>query len=147
MDVVADRFAYRRSTRKRVTDSLEQAFQFGKGRLDLHDVEDGWRRERFSNRLHCSSCDLSYAEPQPNLFSFNSPLGACETCHGFGRSIDLDLDLVIPDPSKSIAEGVIKPWTTRGRALGAAGAQEVLRATGHLAGAPVSPSWKRRSGG
>ncbi len=113
LDIVVDRFAYRRSTRKRVTDSLEQAFQFGKGRLDLHDVEDGWRREGFSNRLHCSACDLSYAEPQPNLFSFNSPLGACETCHGFGRSIDIDLDLVIPDPSKSIAEGVIKPWTTR----------------------------------
>ena len=113
IDVVVDRFAYRKSTRKRVTDSLEQAFQFGKGRLDLHEVEDGWRREGFSNRLHCSACDLSYAEPQPNLFSFNSPLGACETCHGFGRSIDLDLDLVIPDPSKSIADGVIKPWTTR----------------------------------
>jgi len=113
VDVVADRFAYRKSTRKRVTDSLEQAFQFGKGRLDLHDVEDGWRREGFSNHLHCSACDLSYAEPQPNLFSFNSPLGACETCHGFGRSIDIDLDLVIPDPSKSIAEGAIKPWTTR----------------------------------
>ena len=113
VDVVADRFAYRKSTRKRVTDSLEQAFQFGKGRLDLHAVEDGWRREGFSNRLHCSACDLSYAEPQPNLFSFNSPLGACETCHGFGRSIDIDLDLVIPDPSKSIADGAIKPWTTR----------------------------------
>ena len=113
VDVVADRFAYRKSTRKRVTDSLEQAFQFGKGRLDLHDMEDDWRREGFSNRLHCSACDLSYAEPQPNLFSFNSPLGACETCHGFGRVIDLDLDLVIPDPSKSIADGVIKPWTTR----------------------------------
>ncbi len=113
VDIVADRFAYRRSTRKRATDSLEQAFQFGKGRLDLHDVEDGWRREGFSNHLHCSACDLSYAEPQPNLFSFNSPLGACETCHGFGRSIDIDLDLVIPDPSKSIAEGAIKPWTTR----------------------------------
>ena len=113
IDVVADRFVYRKSTRKRVTDSLEQAFQFGKGRLDLHEMENGWRREGFSNRLHCSACDLSYAEPQPNLFSFNSPLGACETCHGFGRSIDLDMDLVIPDPSKSIAEGVIKPWTTR----------------------------------
>ena len=113
IDVVADRFVYRKSTRKRATDSLEQAFQFGKGRLDLHDVEDGWRREGFSNRLHCAACDLSYAEPQPNLFSFNSPLGACESCHGFGRVIDLDLDLVIPDPSKSIAEGVIKPWTTR----------------------------------
>ena len=113
VDVVADRFVYRKSTRKRVTDSLEQAFQFGKGKLDLHDMDGGWRREGFSNRLHCSACDLSYAEPQPNLFSFNSPLGACETCHGFGRSIDIDLDLVIPDPSKSIAEGAIKPWTTR----------------------------------
>ncbi len=113
VDVVGDRFVYRPSTRKRVTDSLEQAFQFGKGRLDLHDVDGGWRREGFSNRLHCSACDLSYAEPQPNLFSFNSPLGACETCHGFGRSIDLDVDLVIPDPSKSIADGAIKPWTTR----------------------------------
>ena len=107
------RFVYRKSTRKRVTDSLEQAFQFGKGRLDLHDMENDWRREGFSNRLHCTACDLSYSEPQPNLFSFNSPLGACETCHGFGRVIDLDLDLVIPDPSKSIADGVIKPWTTR----------------------------------
>ncbi len=113
VDIVADRFVYRRSTRKRVTESLEQAFQFGKGKLDLHDMGNGWGREGFSNRLHCSSCDLSYAEPQPNLFSFNSPLGACESCHGFGRSIDLDLDLVIPDPSKSITEGAIKPWTTR----------------------------------
>ena len=113
VDVVADRFVYRKSTRKRVTDSVEQAFRFGKGRLDLHEMENGWRREGFSNHLHCSACGLSYAEPQPNLFSFNSPLGACETCHGFGRSIDLDLDLVIPDPSKSIADGVIKPWTTR----------------------------------
>ncbi len=113
VDVVGDRFVYRRSTRKRITDSLEQAFQFGKGRLDLHDMDNGWRREGFSNHLHCAACDLSYAEPQPNLFSFNSPLGACETCHGFGRSIDLDLDLVVPDPSMSIAEGAIKPWTTR----------------------------------
>ena len=83
VDIVADRFVYRRSTRKRVTESLEQAFQFGKGKLDLHDMGNGWGREGFSNRLHCSSCDLSYAEPQPNLFSFNSPFGACATCHGF----------------------------------------------------------------
>ena len=113
VDVVADRFVYRKSTRKRVTDSLEQAFEFGKGRLDLHDMDDDWRREGFSNRLQCSDCGTSYAEPQPNLFSFNSPLGACETCHGFGRVIDIDPDLVVPDPSKSIAQGAVKPWTTR----------------------------------
>src|SRR5207248_389781 len=52
-------------------------------------------------------------DPVPNLFSFNSPLGACETCRGFGRVIDLDLDLVIPDPRRSLAEGGIKPWTTK----------------------------------
>ena len=147
VDVVADRFVYRKSSRKRVTDSLEQAFQFGKGRLDLHDMEDGWRREGFSNRLQCSACDLSYAEPQPNLFSFNSPLGACETCHGFGRSIDLDLDLVVPDPSKSIAEGAIKPWTTRVARWERARAQQVLRAPGHLPGAAPGPSWTRSTGG
>ena len=113
IDVVADRFVYRKSTRKRAADSLEQAFEFGKGRLDLHDMDDDWRREGFSNRLQCSDCGLSYAEPQPNLFSFNSPLGACETCHGFGRVIDIDPDLVVPDPSMSIAEGAVKPWTTR----------------------------------
>ena len=64
-------------------------------------------------RLECPRCNISYREPTSNLFSFNSPLGACETCRGFGRVIDLDLDLVIPDPSKTLADGAIKPWSTK----------------------------------
>ncbi|HEY2988677.1 MAG TPA: excinuclease ABC subunit UvrA, partial [Candidatus Binatia bacterium] len=115
IEVVADRLVYRPEAKKRITDSLEQALQFGKGRLCLYHPEDGWRAEPFSSQFHCPHCDLSYHDPAPNLFSFNSPLGACETCRGFGRVIDIDLDLVIPDPAKSLGDGAIKPWKTKAR--------------------------------
>ena len=117
LDIVVDRFAFRAGNRKRICDSLEQAFHYGKGRLDLFLAAEGWRREPFSNHLHCAHCDLSYPEPVPNSFSFNSPLGACETCRGFGRVIDIDLDLVIPNPEKSLAEGAIKPWYSKPRRM------------------------------
>ena len=115
LEVVADRVAYRSSNKKRIADSLEQAFHYGKGRLNLFLPQENWRREPFSNHLHCPHCDISYRDPVANLFSFNSPLGACETCRGFGRVIDIDLDLVIPDPGKSLSEGAIKPWINRTR--------------------------------
>ncbi|MGE5215485.1 MAG: excinuclease ABC subunit UvrA [Chloroflexota bacterium] len=115
LQIVADRFAMRAENKKRITDSLEQAFHYGKGRLNLYFPQYEWRREPFSNHLHCPHCDISYREPVPNLFSFNSPLGACETCRGFGRVIDIDLDLVIPDPGKSLSDGAIKPWINRTR--------------------------------
>ncbi len=115
LQVVVDRFALRAQNKKRIIDSLEQAFHYGKGRLNLYFPDDNWRCEPFSNHLHCPHCDVSYREPVPNLFSFNSPLGACETCRGFGRVIDIDLDLVIPDPGKSLADGAIRPWINRTR--------------------------------
>ncbi len=117
LEIVVDRFAYRPNGKKRITGSLEQAFHYGKGRLNLYFPEDGWRREPFSSYLHCPHCDLSYHDPVPNLFSFNSPLGACEHCRGFGRVIDIDWDLVIPDPLKSLSENAIKPWATKARRL------------------------------
>ena len=117
VEVVVDRFLFRPEGKKRITDSLEQAFHFGKGRLNLYYPEQEWRREPFSNHLHCPHCDLAYHDPVPNLFSFNSPLGACETCRGFGRVIDIDLDLVIPDPSKSLNDGAIKPWAGKPRRM------------------------------
>ncbi|HEY7556302.1 MAG TPA: excinuclease ABC subunit UvrA [Candidatus Binatia bacterium] len=115
LEIVADRFAFRAENKKRILDSLEQAFHYGKGRLSLHLPQENWRREPFSNHLHCPHCDISYRDPTPNLFSFNSPLGACETCRGFGRVIDIDLDLIIPDHGKSLSEGAIKPWINRKR--------------------------------
>ena len=110
LHIVADRLPYRSSERKRIIDSLEQAFRFGGGKLDL------WvngRHLAFSNSLECASCRITYKAPIPNLFSFNSPVGACKTCKGFGRTIEVDLGLVIPDPSLSIEEGAIKPWGLR----------------------------------
>jgi excinuclease ABC subunit A len=115
LQIVVDRFALRPENEKRISDSLEQAFHYGKGRLNLHLPQDNWRAEPFSNHLHCPHCDISYRDPVPNLFSFNSPLGACETCRGFGRVIDIDMDLVIPDPGKSLSDGAIKPWINRTR--------------------------------
>ena len=109
LQIVVDRFALRPENRKRIAESLEQAFHYGKGRLNLALPRDSWRVEPFSNHLHCPHCDVSYRDPVHNLFSFNSPLGACETCRGFGRVIDIDLDLVIPDPGKSLSDGAIKP--------------------------------------
>jgi excinuclease ABC subunit A len=65
----------------------------------------------FSERFECRTCGITYEQPQPRLFSFNNPFGACPTCHGFGNIIELDMDLVVPDPSKSINQGAIEPWS------------------------------------
>ena len=62
--------------------------------------------------MTCDDCGREYPEPEPRLFSFNSPLGACPECEGFGNIIDVDMDLVVPDPNKSLREGAIAPWNT-----------------------------------
>ncbi len=108
LDVVADRVQIKADQRQRVIDSLEMALRLGSGRTDAW-IDDG-RRLAFSDRLHCAQCDIAYVAPLPNLFSFNSPIGACEKCRGFGRVIDMDLDLIIPDPGRSLAQGAIKPF-------------------------------------
>ena len=108
LHVVADRLFLRSSYRTRVVDSLEQAFGFGQGKLDVR-VMPG-QHLAFSDSLECPNCRIPYRKPPSNLFSFNSPIGACETCRGFGRTIDIDLDLIIPDPRRSLRQGAIKPW-------------------------------------
>lgn len=108
IEVIVDRLAFRPEERKRVIDSLEQALHYGEGAAAVH--PEAGETLLFSTRLHCPYCDISYRDPNPNLFSFNSPIGACQTCRGFGRVIDVDLDLVVPDKSKSIGQGAIKPW-------------------------------------
>ncbi len=109
LDVVVDRIVWSPANRQRVLDSLEQALHFGKGRLTVTIPPD--ENHPYSAARDCSFCDVSYPAPSPHLFSFNSPLGACESCRGFGRIIDVDLDLVIPDKTLSLEEGAIKPWS------------------------------------
>lgn len=109
LHVVQDRMKLSADSHARIVDSLEAALKYGKGRVRVM-FEDG-EEMLFSTELHCPECDIHYTDPFPNLFSFNSPLGACPTCKGFGRIIEIDPKLVIPDDSRSLEQGAIKPWT------------------------------------
>jgi len=114
IDVVQDRVKAQGADRQRLLESIEAAMQRGGGRVDVHvagqDQADAvWH---FSSDLHCADCDIHYSDPLPSAFSFNSPLGACPTCRGFGRVIGIDLGLVIPDPGRTLRGGAVKPWQT-----------------------------------
>ncbi len=112
--VVVDRIRLDAEVRTRLTDSIETAYSEGGGaawalQLGEGDAPPAWHA--FSERFECRKCGIAYEDPQPRLFSFNNPFGACPTCHGFGNIIELDLELVVPDPRKSINQGAVEPWT------------------------------------
>jgi len=120
LKVVVDRLKIEGDLRPRLTDSIETAYLEGGGvawavAFPPAGVSGAPAGEPvihvFSERFECRRCQLTFEDPQPRLFSFNNPFGACPTCHGFGNVIELDMDLVVPDASKSIAQGAIEPWT------------------------------------
>lgn len=108
--VVIDRLAVSPAVRSRVNDSLEVAFQAGKGTVEIYTTEG--RRYQFHSGFVCNGCNRAFKEPEPQLFSFYNPLGACPTCQGFGRIIGLDLDKVIPNPRLSLNERPVAAWNT-----------------------------------
>jgi excinuclease ABC subunit A len=111
--ILVDRLTVSPEGRTRIVDAIETAYrESGEVIFEIppHDDEPA-RQLRFSHRFECKHCNLRYEEPEPRLFSFNNPYGACPRCQGFGNTIDFDLDLVIPDKSKTLAEGAIDPWT------------------------------------
>ena len=120
LTIIQDRLKPTAANRPRFIEACEQAYHFGKGKLAIHELDSLASTPHsalptphlFSNRLHCAQCDLEYREPSPALFSFNNPVGACPACRGFGRIITIDYDLALPDRSKTLAEGVVKPWLT-----------------------------------
>ncbi|MDE2304314.1 MAG: excinuclease ABC subunit UvrA [Gammaproteobacteria bacterium] len=115
LEVVQDRFRWSTADPSRRAEAIEAALRIGNGRIGVHALaEDGAERPpwRYSTGLHCADCDIEYKDPTPSDFSFNSPIGACPTCRGFGRTIGVDLALVIPDESLSLRDGAIKPWQT-----------------------------------
>ena len=114
LQVIQDRFRWSSVDSGRAGDAIEAALKVGQGRLDVypHASESFAPPWRFSSGLHCPDCDISYKDPSPSTFSFNSPIGACETCRGFGRSIGVDYGLVIPDSALSLRQGAVKPWQT-----------------------------------
>jgi excinuclease ABC subunit A len=96
--------------RSRLLDSIDQATAIGHGRLGFHDLDSREWRE-FDSRYACVDCGREHREPEPNLFSFNSPIGACPRCSGFGHTLELDESLVVPDPSKTLKNGAIDPFS------------------------------------
>src|SRR5256714_9930071 len=120
--VLVDRLAVNPESRARLVDSIEICYREGQGEAILEFIADaaGNPAERltFNERFECKNDGTVYQVPEPRLFSFNNPYGACPRCQGFGNTIDFDLNLVVPDPSKSLDEGAVEPWTKpRYRAL------------------------------
>ncbi len=116
IEVVVDRIAVKASAKRRLTDSVETALNLAGGLvlLDYVDLpaDDPHREQRFSERMACpNEHPLETDELEPRSFSFNSPFGACGECHGLGTRMEVDPELVVTDPSASLAEGVIAPWT------------------------------------
>src|SRR5207249_306424 len=134
VQVIQDRIVVGEENRARLTEAIETALRFGKGKINIipFRVEAGvppgilktaadtaaatGREFPFSTGWHCAHCDLDIRPPSPGLFSFNNPLGACPECRGFGRTIAIDLNRAIPDRSLSIAQGVVRVF--RGQEMG-----------------------------
>ncbi|AYD63195.1 excinuclease ABC subunit A [Achromobacter sp. B7] len=144
LHVIQDRFRFAGTERERVMEALDTALRMGAGHLAVYVMNaegenaDIWK---YSDRLHCADCNIEYTDPLPSSFSFNSPLGACEACRGFGRVIGIDFGLVIPDENKTLMEGAIKPWTTPSYKE----CQDELQKYAPRAGVPLGVPWKSLS--
>ena len=141
--VLVDRLAVNSESRSRLVDSVEICYREGRGEAILEFVADNpgdcAERLTFNERFECKNDGTVYQEPEPRLFSFNNPYGACPRCQGFGNTIDFDLNLVVPDPSKSLDDGAIEPWTKpRYRGL----LQEV-RKWAKTRGIPTNVPWRQ----
>ncbi|HEX4998827.1 MAG TPA: excinuclease ABC subunit UvrA [Terriglobia bacterium] len=116
---LVDRLKVAPDIRQRLIDSVETCFRESNGEVFLETVgttppnggSTAGQRFRFSEAFECKTCDIRYEPPEPHLFSFNSPFGACPRCQGFGNTVDLDMDLAVPDRSLSLDQGAVEPWT------------------------------------
>ncbi|WP_184981263.1 excinuclease ABC subunit UvrA [Sphaerisporangium rubeum] len=144
IEVIVDRLSVKDGSRRRLNDSVETALQLSGGTITLDFVdlpEDDPGRERFySEHLYCPYDDLSFEELEPRSFSFNSPFGACPDCTGLGTRMEVDPDLVVPDPERTLGDGAIAPW---------AGGHtsdyfvRLIEALGHAVGFDLDTPWER----
>ncbi len=109
IEVVVDRLILKSTIRQRLTESVEASLRLAKGIVVIHDL-DSETQQRFSESMACTTCGISFTELAPRDFSFNSPYGACGNCSGLGTRFEVDVALVVPDESLSVADGAIAPW-------------------------------------
>ncbi|MGZ5451510.1 MAG: excinuclease ABC subunit UvrA [Thermoanaerobaculia bacterium] len=115
LELVITRMRVESDKAGKVTEAIEQAFELSKGTVNvLEESDDGWISHRFSSRFACNKCGTEFVEPTPHLFSFNSPLGACTHCQGYGRIIGIDMEKVIPNRGLRLDEQPIAPWNSPG---------------------------------
>src|SRR5262245_36728599 len=138
VEVVQDRLKLEPENRARFIEALEAALKVGNGHVTVRLVDNEATAFRFSAHRHCAHCDIAYDDCIPNSFSFNSPVGACEQCRGFGRTIGIDYRLVIPDEEKTLAGGAIKPWQTKSNKE----CQDDLLRYAKQRGIPVDVPWR-----
>jgi excinuclease ABC subunit A len=142
--VLVDRIATAPDNRSRIVDAIESAYrESGEVIFETAPREEGEAPERFrfAQRFECKNCHLKYDEPEPRLFSFNNPYGACPKCQGFGNTIDFDMDLVVPDPALTLNQGAIEPWTKpKYRPLGTE-----MKRYARSAGIPLDTPWRELS--
>ena len=148
LEVVQDRLRAGNADPARLAEALEAALRVGQGRLHVHALVDGTSAAdddpavsetwHWSSGLHCAPCDISHRDPTPAAFSFNSPVGACEHCRGFGRIIGVDYGLVIPDGTKTLRGGAVRPWQTPSYAE----CQQDLERHARKRGIPLDTPWR-----
>ncbi len=115
VEAVQDRLKLCPGNRDRLTEAVEAALHHGNGHVRVYPLDEernAGEPLRFSSHHHCPDCDIDHGEASPGLFSFNSAIGACDACRGFGRIIGVDFGLVVPDERKTLREGAVKPWQT-----------------------------------
>ena len=136
--ILLDRIVADADSRSRIVDAIESGYrEAGEVVFETAPREGEATRLRFSQRFECKHCNLKFEQPEPRLFSFNNPYGACPRCQGFGNTIDFDMDLVIPDKSMTLAEGAVEPWTKpKYKPLGTE-----MRRVARLAGIPLDVPW------
>jgi excinuclease ABC subunit A len=138
VEVIQDRLKLEPENRARLVEALEAALKVGSGHVTVRLADDEATAFKFSAHRHCAHCDIVYDDCIPNTFSFNSPVGACEQCRGFGRTIGIDYRLVIPDEHKTLLEGAIKPWQTKSNKE----CQDDLLRYAKQRGIPVDVPWR-----
>jgi excinuclease ABC subunit A len=112
LSLLIDRIIPGENSRSRLAEAIQAGFQLGNGKLEV--VSEQGERVPFTRSFSCNQCGAEYAQPEPLLFSFNSPIGACPACQGFGRIIEIDWQKVIPNPEKTLKEKPFAPWNTPG---------------------------------
>jgi excinuclease ABC subunit A len=139
IDVVVDRLIAKPGLKQRLTDSIETALKTGAGIVVI--APEGRPEMVLSEHRACHECGISFPEPTPHLFSFNSPLGMCPECSGLGTRLEMDPDLVVPNPDLSVNEGAVKPLGAV--ADGTTWGSDIVRAVACEYGVDLNVAWRQ----